>query len=185
MRILLALCALVLFAAGVSAQDATVAVTAPEINPTLSAYEQARAVIVDAVLALGAIGIAYLGKLAATLLGEGIANQVRVYMNAVFANVVTTQMGRIKNSQNAVTNEAIKDEIITKSADALKAKIPDALAKFGLDKNPIALADKIEAEITKVNLEADPQHTLASADPHGKAGNVDLDAAYVPPEKKP
>lgn len=151
-RILFAATAFVLIATAAIAQDATVAVTAPEINPALTAYEQARSVIVDAVLALGAIGIAYLGRLVAQLLGEGIANQVRAYMNGVFTNVVATQMARTQS----------KASVIEKSAEALKEKIPDALAKFGLDQNPRALNDKIEAEIAKVN----------------------LDAAHVPPKEK-
>jgi hypothetical protein len=172
------------FAAAAFAQDATVAVTAPEINPTLTAYEEARSVIVDAILALGAIGIAYLGRLMAQLLGQGIANQVRQYMNQVFENVVVTNMGRVKNAQTAATNENVKNEVIDKSAAAIIAKIPDALTKFDikLDPQSPALRDKIEAEITKVLLESDPQKTLAAPDPHGEDANKrDLDAPYSPP----
>jgi hypothetical protein len=168
-------------------QDATVAVTAPEINPTLSAYEEARAVIVDAILALGAIGIAYLGRLVAQLLGQGIANQVRLYMNQVFRNIVVTQLGRTEHAETALTNATVKKEVIDGAAVGLIAKIPDALAKFnmGLNVESQPLRDKIEAEITKVLLETDPQKTLAKPAPE-KIDNVrDLDAPYSPQKKEP
>jgi hypothetical protein len=160
------------------AQDATVAVTAPEINPSLSVYEQARAVIVDAVLALGAIAIGFIYMQVRKLIGEKIANQVRIYMDKVFRNVVVTQLGRTEHAETALTNATVKNDVIDKSANAIIAKIPDALSQFdmGLTPDSKPLRDKVEAEITKVLLETDPQKTLEKPDP--------LDAAYVPPKPK-
>jgi hypothetical protein len=165
-----------LFSAVAFAQDATVAVTAPEIDPILTVYEQARAVIVDAVLALGAIAIGFIFMQVRKLLGESIANQVRVYMDKVFRNVVVTQLGRTEHAETALTNATVKNDVIDTSAAAIIAKIPDALKKFDipLDAQSPALRDKVEAEITKVLLETDPQKTLEKPDP--------LDAAYVPPK---
>jgi hypothetical protein len=176
-----------LFSAVAFAQDATVAVTAPLADSSL--YEDIRAVLVDALLAIGGIITLYLANLARGVIGEIRANQVRKYMDEVMVRIVTTWLGRTKNAQNANTNEDIKDTIIDGAAKDIIKAIPDALTNFKVPLDPTSpkLRDMVEARITEQLLEADPQKTLASPDPHGSDANLrDLDAPYSPPKgKKP